>query len=230
MAHALQTLPEATTLLPVATRPRRRVDARRAHASSTPSSSTSRLVLGIFLIVFLGSAIAALIASEQVARVEQGAREDRRDGAARAGRGAVAQHQHAAQPGGREDRSRHREELPGRRGGGRRSSGSSPSRQRGRADRRAPGRAHRDADAGHEHRSQISFIGKNPENAARFVNAITDLYIDHHNKVYRREGLNQFYSEQLRMLESQMKAAQEQLRATTSRRTASSTSSRRCAC
>src|SRR6185369_12610630 len=59
---------------------------------------------------------------------------------------------------------------------------------------------------------QISFIGKNPEKAARFVNTVTDLYIEHHNRVYRREGLNDFYGSQLRLLESQMKDAQERLR------------------
>lgn len=59
---------------------------------------------------------------------------------------------------------------------------------------------------------QISFIGKNPEKAARMVNAITDVYINHHNKVYRREGLYTFYNEQLRILESQMIDAQEKLR------------------
>ncbi len=59
---------------------------------------------------------------------------------------------------------------------------------------------------------QISFIGKNPEKAARFVNTITDLYIDHHNKVYRREGLHDFYESQLHLLETQMKEAQERLR------------------
>jgi succinoglycan biosynthesis transport protein ExoP len=59
---------------------------------------------------------------------------------------------------------------------------------------------------------QISFIGKNPEKAARFVNTITDLYIEHHNRVYRREGLNVFYGGQLKLLESQMKEAQDKLR------------------
>jgi succinoglycan biosynthesis transport protein ExoP len=59
---------------------------------------------------------------------------------------------------------------------------------------------------------QISFIGRNPERAARFVNTVTDLYIDHHNEVYRREGLNEFYGEQLQLLETQMKEAQEHLR------------------
>jgi uncharacterized protein involved in exopolysaccharide biosynthesis len=59
---------------------------------------------------------------------------------------------------------------------------------------------------------QIGFLGRHPEKAARFVNTVTDLYIEHHNKVYRREGLNQFYGEQLRLLEAQMKTAQDQLR------------------
>jgi len=59
---------------------------------------------------------------------------------------------------------------------------------------------------------QISFIGKNPEKVARFVNTITDVYVEHHNKVYRREGLDAFYGEQLRLLETQMKEAQDRLR------------------
>jgi uncharacterized protein involved in exopolysaccharide biosynthesis len=44
------------------------------------------------------------------------------------------------------------------------------------------------------------------------VNAITDVYIDHHNKVYRREGMYRFYNEQLRILELQMLASQRKLR------------------
>ena len=59
---------------------------------------------------------------------------------------------------------------------------------------------------------QISFVGKNPVKAARFVNTVTDLYIEHHNKVYRREGLNQFYADQILLLESQMKDAQDRVR------------------
>jgi uncharacterized protein involved in exopolysaccharide biosynthesis len=58
----------------------------------------------------------------------------------------------------------------------------------------------------------VSFLGKNPEKAARMVNAITDVYIDHHNKVYRREGMYSFYNEQLRILEQQMLASQRKLR------------------
>jgi uncharacterized protein involved in exopolysaccharide biosynthesis len=59
---------------------------------------------------------------------------------------------------------------------------------------------------------QISFIGKNAEKSARFVNTVTDEYMEHHNRVYRRDGLNDFYGEQLRLLETQMKDAQERLR------------------
>ncbi len=58
----------------------------------------------------------------------------------------------------------------------------------------------------------VSFLGKNPDKAARMVNAITDVYIDHHNKVYRREGMYNFYNEQLRILEQQMLASQRKLR------------------
>ena len=59
---------------------------------------------------------------------------------------------------------------------------------------------------------QISFLGKNPERAARFVNAVTDVYLEHHNRVYRREGLGSFYDEQLTLLKGQMKLAQRRLR------------------
>src|SRR5262245_57188965 len=54
---------------------------------------------------------------------------------------------------------------------------------------------------------QINFLGKNPERAARMVNAITDVYMEHHNRVYRREGMSSFYDEQIRILEAQMKEA-----------------------
>jgi uncharacterized protein involved in exopolysaccharide biosynthesis len=59
---------------------------------------------------------------------------------------------------------------------------------------------------------QISFLGRNPERAARFVNAVTDVYLEHHNRVYRREGLGTFYDEQIRLLKAQMKGAQRRLR------------------
>jgi uncharacterized protein involved in exopolysaccharide biosynthesis len=58
----------------------------------------------------------------------------------------------------------------------------------------------------------VSFLGRNPDKAARMVNAITDVYIDHHNKVYRREGMYHFYNEQLRILEQQMLNSQRKLR------------------
>lgn len=58
----------------------------------------------------------------------------------------------------------------------------------------------------------VSFLGKNPDKVARMVNAITDVYIDHHNKVYRREGMYSFYNEQLRILEAQMLGSQRKLR------------------
>jgi uncharacterized protein involved in exopolysaccharide biosynthesis len=59
---------------------------------------------------------------------------------------------------------------------------------------------------------QISFLGKHPENAARMVNEITEVYLDHHNRVYRRDGMFDFYNEQIRILEAQMKEAQLKLR------------------
>jgi uncharacterized protein involved in exopolysaccharide biosynthesis len=59
---------------------------------------------------------------------------------------------------------------------------------------------------------QINFMGRDPKRAARNVNAITDVYLEHHNKVYGKEGMYQFYDAQLRMLETQMKDAQRRLR------------------
>jgi uncharacterized protein involved in exopolysaccharide biosynthesis len=59
---------------------------------------------------------------------------------------------------------------------------------------------------------QISFIGKDPKRAARLVNAITDVYIEHHNEVYGRGGLKHFYDGQLKRLEKQMKRAQTRLK------------------
>jgi uncharacterized protein involved in exopolysaccharide biosynthesis len=44
---------------------------------------------------------------------------------------------------------------------------------------------------------KIGFIGKDPERAARLVNAITDVYIDHHNRVYQRDGIRSFYNREL---------------------------------
>jgi len=59
---------------------------------------------------------------------------------------------------------------------------------------------------------QISFIGRDPQKSARFVNAITEAYVDHHNKVYGRAGVKNFYDEQIRILDTEMKDAQGRLR------------------
>ena len=59
---------------------------------------------------------------------------------------------------------------------------------------------------------QISAVGKDPHKTARMVNAITDAYIEHHNAVYRREGVQSFYVEQRRMFELQVREAQRRLR------------------
>ncbi len=59
---------------------------------------------------------------------------------------------------------------------------------------------------------QISYTGKNPERAARMANAITDVYLDHHSKVYQNEGMHSFYTQQLGLLESEMRKAQRKLR------------------
>src|SRR5713101_7334006 len=60
---------------------------------------------------------------------------------------------------------------------------------------------------------QISYIGRDPQRAARMVNRITDVYIDHHNDVYRTRGMHSLYDEQLRILKAQMKRAQRRFRA-----------------
>ena len=51
---------------------------------------------------------------------------------------------------------------------------------------------------------QISILGRHPDKAARLVNEITEVYLDHHNRVYRRDGMFDFYNEQIRILEAQM--------------------------
>jgi uncharacterized protein involved in exopolysaccharide biosynthesis len=59
---------------------------------------------------------------------------------------------------------------------------------------------------------QISYVGRNPERAANMVNAITDVYIDEHNRVYRNEGVHDFYTAQLKTLLREKKTAQHRLR------------------
>jgi len=59
---------------------------------------------------------------------------------------------------------------------------------------------------------QISYLGRSPERAARMVNAITDVYLDHHGHLYRNEGMESFYKQQLKILYAQMKTAQKRLR------------------
>jgi len=59
---------------------------------------------------------------------------------------------------------------------------------------------------------QINFLGRDPKRAARNANAITDVYIEHHNKVYGKSGVTDFYTEQLNMLEGQMNAAERRLK------------------
>src|ERR1043166_3423196 len=59
---------------------------------------------------------------------------------------------------------------------------------------------------------QVSYIGRSPERAARMVNAITDVYLDEHNRVYRSQGVHAFYTDQIRTLQSDMKTAQRHLR------------------
>jgi len=59
---------------------------------------------------------------------------------------------------------------------------------------------------------QINFLGRDPKRAARNANAITDVYLEHHNKVYGKSGMSDFYNEQLNALEGQMSAAERRLK------------------
>jgi uncharacterized protein involved in exopolysaccharide biosynthesis len=59
---------------------------------------------------------------------------------------------------------------------------------------------------------QINFLGRDPKRAARNVNAITDVYIEHHNQVYGKSGVSDFYREQLNVLEGQMGQAERRLK------------------
>ncbi len=60
---------------------------------------------------------------------------------------------------------------------------------------------------------QISYVGRSPERAARMVNSITDEYVEHHHRVYRSaEGITSFYGKQLHVLFKEMKVAQKKLR------------------
>ena len=59
---------------------------------------------------------------------------------------------------------------------------------------------------------QINFLGRDPKRAARNANAITDVYIEHHNKVYGKSGMSDFYNDQLNGLEGQMSAAERRLK------------------
>jgi uncharacterized protein involved in exopolysaccharide biosynthesis len=60
---------------------------------------------------------------------------------------------------------------------------------------------------------KISFIGKDPDRAARLVNAVTDVYIDHHNRVYQREGIRSFYSRELEKRAAEVEGARKTLQA-----------------
>jgi uncharacterized protein involved in exopolysaccharide biosynthesis len=60
---------------------------------------------------------------------------------------------------------------------------------------------------------KIGFIGRDPERAARLVNAITDVYIDHHNRVYQRDGIRSFYSRELEKRAAEVDTARLKLEA-----------------
>jgi uncharacterized protein involved in exopolysaccharide biosynthesis len=59
---------------------------------------------------------------------------------------------------------------------------------------------------------RISYVGRSPDRAARMVNEITDVYLEHHNLVYQSKGMQTFYTDQLKVLGREMRAAQRRLR------------------
>ena len=60
---------------------------------------------------------------------------------------------------------------------------------------------------------KIGFIGRDPQRAARLVNTITDVYIDHHNHVYQREGIRSFYARELEKRQQEVDVARDRLQA-----------------
>jgi succinoglycan biosynthesis transport protein ExoP len=204
----LQTLPDATTVLPA------------NGGAATPLAVRSflyaifkhrRLVLGIFAIIFLGSAIAALIrprtwlASSKVL-VKLGETVQLAPAEAPSRSVAMPMNQEVVKTEADIVKSREVVAEAVRRLGITPETGSMDELidglQRGLTVTQTPG----------TNILSINFLGKQPERAARMVNAITDVYLDHHNRVYRREGMYDFYNEQLRILEAQMKRAQTKLR------------------
>jgi uncharacterized protein involved in exopolysaccharide biosynthesis len=58
---------------------------------------------------------------------------------------------------------------------------------------------------------RISYVGRDPQRTADMVNAITEVYLDEHSRAYRNEGVHRFYTEQLAILEREMKETQQRL-------------------
>jgi succinoglycan biosynthesis transport protein ExoP len=204
----LQTIPDATTVLPV------------NGGASTPLAVRSflyavfkhrRLVLGVFTIIFVGSAIAALIrprtwlASSKVL-VKLGETVQLAPAEAPSRSVAMPMNQEVVKTEADIVKSREVVVEAVQRLGITPETGSMneliDGLQRGLTVTQTPG----------TNILQINFLGKNPDRAARMVNAITDVYLDHHNRVYRREGMYNFYNEQLHILDAEMKQAQVRLR------------------
>ena len=59
---------------------------------------------------------------------------------------------------------------------------------------------------------QISYIGRSPEGVAQMVNMITEVYIEKHNQAYQSSGVHAFYQTQLGLLGTRMKDAQRKYR------------------
>jgi succinoglycan biosynthesis transport protein ExoP len=204
----LQTIPDATTVLPV------------NGGAATPLAVRSflyavfkhrRLVLGVFMIIFLGSVVAALIrprtwlASTKVL-VKLGETVQLAPAEAPSRSVAMPMNQEVVKTEADIVKSREVVAEAVRRLGITPETGSMDELidglQRGLTVTQTPG----------TNILQINFLGKRPDRAARMVNAITDVYLDHHYRVYRREGMYTFYNEQLHILEREMKQAQTRLR------------------
>jgi uncharacterized protein involved in exopolysaccharide biosynthesis len=58
----------------------------------------------------------------------------------------------------------------------------------------------------------ITYIGRSPERASRMLNAITDTYVNRHADLYRVRGVHSFYTDQLHILRGEMREAQRRFR------------------
>jgi succinoglycan biosynthesis transport protein ExoP len=206
----LQTLPEATTLLPEGTRPGTATLAVRSFLYAV--FKHRRLVLAVFALIFVASAVAAVLRPRTwrvttKVLVKLGETVQLAPAEAPSRSIALPLSQEVVKTEAEIVKSRDVVREAVERVGVKPDAGTSMDElidgmQRALTVVPAPG----------SNVLQISYLGKHPERATRMVNAITDVYIDHHNQVYRNQGMNSFYTDQLRLLGTEKKGAERRLR------------------